>query len=399
VNSIIARSVTLFRATENLICKTKPGTSTIVVDTSDDSTLETAILDALAALPSSGGLRVGLDPDYQQKRLFLEGVELEDRLRAMQSSFPTAGAQIETDMDFVVEAQRTQSEICTRLDATAAQIEDLDAVRNDGSRRVLVCSSGYGLESRCVEKEVRQGRGKVDNEGKAYVQLTKSFVDKFIVAKGVCPYTTWSDMAATGPILSANSVAPAPILYPVSSAVTSLSMMADVFDAAVNLLSQPEETFSTTLLSAPWFAIDDFAREFAPSSLLLSKYLSVSGALDDIGIVTFHPDYDRAVPSLPYNVPLAGHLPASPFLRTFLFASKAMTQVTAVPGEMRNCIELVRRQRTFRLRELTCLYSRVPNADALHLLLLWHCSPRALHQPILLGVLRSRYSTSCAPLT
>jgi hypothetical protein len=164
----------------------------------------------------------------------------------VQSSLPTAGAQIETDMDFVLEAQRTQSEICTRLDATAAQIEDLDAVRNDDSRRVLVCSSGYGLELRCVGKEERQGRGKVDNEGKAYVQLTKSFVDSFIVAKGVCPYTTGSDMAATGPILSANGVAPAPILYPVSSAVTSLSMMADLFDAAVDLLSHPEEAFSTT---------------------------------------------------------------------------------------------------------------------------------------------------------
>jgi len=167
------------------------------------------------------------------------------------------------------------------------------------------------------------------------VGRVRAWVQDVIVDSKVCPFTSSADVAGTG--LSAAGVVPGAVLYPVCDAAGTgstaiVGLLGAFWRATVDLLSQPPEDASSTLLVAPLFAKGDYDG-FVRGTEIIVRNLQLVGADDDAALVFFHPNYDRDHPALKQDRPTHGHLPPSAWLPAYLRLTRSAEEVDALSAE------------------------------------------------------------------
>jgi len=168
-----------------------------------------------------------------------------------------------------------------------------------------------GLESTCqhwpdVPASVIDLTWKADYHYEAYekestsqinsaIAATESYVDKFLVKLGLCPFTQSVHRSAIG--LESVGVKEGPVIVKhcadtVSSklATPAAVMAAMYWEGVTEIIERPEEEVSTHLLLAPSCYDDDFVSFCKSCDNLLEKTVRLSPG--SVGRVWFHPHYD-----------------------------------------------------------------------------------------------------------
>lgn len=146
---------------------------------------------------------------------------------------------------------------------------------------------------------------------------TRRWVERALVKStglGFCPYTSSSELSATG--LDAFGVQPASIFYSACASGEVSGLMADFWIACAGMIAEGEEGVSSVLLSAPAWddAWDDWYRVVFP---LLEQSVEAAGLDRLLGVVCFHPRY--ATPGDEWlSTQRFGHLHATARLREYL---------------------------------------------------------------------------------
>lgn len=151
----------------------------------------------------------------------------------------------------------------------------------------------------------------------AAVASLRAWVDEVVVPLSICPYTSSSATASTR--LAHLAIPAAPVAYPVSPAAGAEALLAAAFSAAAALAAAPPESHSTTLLATPSLSPASFGA-YADATAALAAAWRVAGATSEVGLVFFHPAYDRADAALPRHAPAVGHLPPAAWLAAYLAA-------------------------------------------------------------------------------
>lgn len=303
------------------------GASAVVADDAGIGVLDAVVEGAsVFSLEYGGGVR--REKGEWMPLLVARGAALEgemERLRVVWERGVSAegrtafGAQL-------AEVRRALAEVdhvVELLDARADDADDavLALVGPEGGFSCQVAPGAAGL----VEAPAEMGAEARDAE----VRAMKAFVDHLIVPHAVCPYTASSDLAAVGAVLKRNGIAPGRVLYPVSCAARTEHVLRDFF-AAANELLQTDDA-ATTLLAAPNFLPHDFPA-FALFTTCLQDMLVRSGLDNDIGLVAFHPFYDRDAVE-PRDGLINGHLPPASFLQSYLLKLDGPEAAAAVSAK------------------------------------------------------------------
>ena len=160
------------------------------------------------------------------------------------------------------------------------------------------------------------------DEGRTTAAL-KSFIERIVIGKEACPYTKTVDLAATG--LEPRGVPPGPVAYRYSPSSDACSAVGMFWTCICEMLNMPQEEISTTMLSLPGIApasVDTLQdplvhARFAAVMELISRNLCLFRGDAVMGLVHFHPAYDRAQ-IYPLDKPSYGHLPPRSWLRPMI---------------------------------------------------------------------------------
>jgi len=168
-----------------------------------------------------------------------------------------------------------------------------------------------GLESTCehwpeVPASVIELTWKADYPFEAYekesksqvdsaIEATETYVDKFLVKLGLCPFTQSVHRSAIG--LESVGVKEGPVIVKhcadteSSEFATPAAVMAAMYwEGVTEIIERPEEEVSTHLLLAPSCYDDDFVSFCKSCDNLLEKTVRLSPG--SVGRVWFHPYYD-----------------------------------------------------------------------------------------------------------
>lgn len=146
----------------------------------------------------------------------------------------------------------------------------------------------------------------------------RAFVDTMVVGLQACPYTKTADLSATG--LEKRGITPGPVAYRFSSDGNAFAAVATFWDCVNELMSVPETDISTTLLSLPAIGAGITPAHhdrFAAAVELISRSLCLYRGDGAVGLVHFHPAYNRNRIH-PVDKAAFGHLPPQSWLRAML---------------------------------------------------------------------------------
>jgi len=285
------------------------------------------LFDVFSAASVQMDLRVGRELDeyivaLSNRGAALEGEYFELRPRVMEQTDP---AVVTTERKALLDRFSALNKELKELDEV---FEELEAREKNPSGTVL---SGVSMVMALDEqgREVVTMRRKQSPEDQLkrlgdplspeaqnlHVSAVKGFVRDLIVPQGICPYTASSEKAAIGTALKKQGIEPGPVLYPCSAAVRPEFILRDFFVAADELLHTPDGDASTTLLIVPNFEPANF-KQFAAFTVRLGEIIERSGLADEVGLVPFHPLYNRDE-VVPENGLVGGHLPPQLYLQTY----------------------------------------------------------------------------------
>lgn len=264
------------------------------------------------------------EPQQWQRELLRRGGELQQQMTQLQSqSLPDSAL---SDPATVEKLSRVYNELGAVSDVLQHLEEDLASGWYSTTPHVQLHLHEEGSQGAVVE--LRQAAGGLsgmremsprrlpDEEIERQIASMRRFVDEIIVPNGICPYTASSDRAAVGPVLKKSGYSPGRVLYHVTASSSTELLLKDFFDAAERLLRTDVNDGATTLLAAPNFHASDF-KSFAEFTQFLQQFCLKLGLTDYFGLVSFHPDYDRALVN-PRNGLISGHLPPLPFLKSYV---------------------------------------------------------------------------------
>mmetsp|Transcript_12636 Transcript_12636/g.15924 ORF Transcript_12636/g.15924 Transcript_12636/m.15924 type:complete len:432 (+) Transcript_12636:193-1488(+) len=187
----------------------------------------------------------------------------------------------------------------------------------NGVGPALVIETSDRTEEELAEMMTRKAVEATIDENASLAAL-KSFVGRMVVGLEVCPYTKTPDIAAVG--LARRGVTPAPVGYRFDGSSDACSALAAFWQCVCEILSVPEDELSTTVLSLPAIGhgtTRDAHDRFAAVVELISRNLCLYRGDGVLGLVHFHPAYDRDM-VVPVDKPAYGHLPPRSWLRPML---------------------------------------------------------------------------------
>ena len=138
-------------------------------------------------------------------------------------------------------------------------------------------------------------------------EAVRHFVQRVVVEEKACPYTKSVDVAATS--LEAQGVVPGPVGYRYSPCSDMLDAVSTAWQTFAEVLSMEERNLSTVLLSLPAVAtLDQGHDRFLAFCEIMSKSVLAYGTDQALGLVYFHPLYDRHLVE-PRDDASYGHIP------------------------------------------------------------------------------------------
>ena len=150
------------------------------------------------------------------------------------------------------------------------------------------------------------------------IAATQSFVQRMVVGEEACPYTKDPHVAATG--LEKKGIAPGPVAYRFDATEDACGALAAFWNATAEVMTTSETELSTTLLSLPGMGPGTNTKahdRFAAVTEVMGRQLCLFRGDGTIGLVHFHPAYDRAR-IVPHDKPAYGHLPPLEWLPAML---------------------------------------------------------------------------------
>lgn len=280
--------------------------------------------------PPLAGLRVRLDVSWaltdKRRRLGAAVDHLRELWAASEATNefdPAAAAELQAadagaaELADAVAALEAEAAVSPTTATAAAPAVAVVVVVDEAARSVTLTTQGVGAG---------QGGGGTPPPltvavspaaSAAAVASLRAWVDEVVVPLSICPYTSSSATASTR--LAHLAIPAAPVVYPVSPAAGAEALLAAAFSAAAALAAAPPESHSTTLLATPSLSPASFGA-YADATAALAAAWRVAGATSEVGLVFFHPAYDRADAALPRHAPAVGHLPPAAWLAAYLAA-------------------------------------------------------------------------------
>ena len=200
---------------------------------------------------------------------------------------------------------------------------------------VSILETGPALVMEATQRTPDELAEKQKRTSEKYDQTTciaslKSFIQRIVIQENACPYTKSVEIAATG--LEAKGVQPGPVAYRFSDTADGARTLAVFWDCVCELLSTPETTISTTMLSLPGIGpgtSPQSLERFSAVMEIVSRYLCLYRGDSSFGLVHFHPAYDRDQIH-PVHRPAYGHLPPRSWLRPMLRRNGNTAEATSL---------------------------------------------------------------------
>ncbi|GAB0489147.1 hypothetical protein MMPV_000363 [Pyropia vietnamensis] len=278
--------------------------------------------------PALAGTRVRLDVSWalEDKRRRLSAAV--DHLRSLWAASqaadefdPAAAAELQAadaaaaELDNAVAA--LEAEAVAGPSTAMAAAPTVAVVVDEAARSVTLTTHGGGLAQGGEARPSPLTAAVSPAAAAAAVASLRAWVDEVVVPYSICPYTSSSSTASTR--LSHLAIPAAPVAYPVSPAASVEALLSSAFAAAAALVATPPEEHSTTLLATPSLSPASFGA-YADATAALAAAWRVAGATEAVGLVFFHPSYDRGDAALPRHAPAVGHLPPAAWLAAYLRA-------------------------------------------------------------------------------
>ena len=123
-------------------------------------------------------------------------------------------------------------------------------------------------------------------------EAVRHFVQRLVIDEKACPYTKSVDIAATS--LESQGITPGPVGYKWSPCSDMIDAVSTAWQSFADVINTPEEELSTVLFSLPAVAtLEQGHNRFLAFCELMAKSVLAYGTDQMLGLVFFHPLYDR----------------------------------------------------------------------------------------------------------